>query len=134
MNINFSLDQKGSKRVEIKSTGREKQRITIILGIDLLNNVQIDPFIVLKGKTTRCLKNIDIKQNCNISYQINSWCTEQTFIEFLSKFPKDKKILLLFDGFRAHTTEKVKNFLQNKYPLINFEVLPPNSTSILQLC
>lgn len=132
MPINFTLDVKGTKRVEIKSTGREKERISVILGIDLLNNISTAPFIILKGKTERCLKNIDKNEDYNISFQKNSWCTSNHFINFLSKYPNNNKILLIFDNFRSHKTEDVNVFIQKNYPLVETVVLPPNTTSILQ--
>ena len=130
--IDFTLDIKGTKRVEIKSTGREKQRITVIIGIDLSNKIYIKPLIILKGKTKACLKNINKHTNYILSYQNNAWCTDDQFIIFLSQFPKNKKILLIFDNFRGHLTEKVKTFLKDKYPLIKINTLPANTTSILQ--
>lgn len=130
--INFTLDIKGTKRVEIITTGREKRRITVILGVDLLNMINIKPFIILEGKTKQCLKDVNKNGNYNLSYQKNSWCTDDQFIKFISTFPNDKKILLLFDNFKGHKTEKVNNFLQLEYPLITVKTLPPNTTSILQ--
>ena len=40
------------------ATGREKQSVTVILGVDMLNNIKMKPFIILKGKTKRCINNI----------------------------------------------------------------------------
>jgi len=57
------LDIKGKKRVEIKITGREKQRVIVILGVDLLNSINVKPLIILKGKTKRCINNILLKKN-----------------------------------------------------------------------
>jgi hypothetical protein len=48
--INFTLDLSGTKRVEIKTTGREKQRITVVLGVDLLNNIKMKSLIILKER------------------------------------------------------------------------------------
>jgi len=130
--INFTLASKGTKRVEIRTTGREKQRITAILGIDLLNNIKVKPFIIFKGTTTRCLKDIPLSQSYQLSYQTNSWCTDHQFITFLSSLPKDKKILLLYDNFRGHKTPTVTNFIETQLPLVDVLLLPPNTTSILQ--
>jgi len=130
--VNFTLDIKNTKRVEIITTGREKQRVTVVLGIDLLNKINIKPFIIIKGKTERCLKDIKINANCNLSYQNKSWCNEKQFIKFLSTFPNNKKILLLLDNCTSHKTQTVKLFLKNEYPLIEIQYLPPNTTSILQ--
>ena len=130
--INFTLDIKGTERVEIKTTGREKQRVTIILGIDLLNNIQMKPFIIFKGKTTRCLQDIPLMESYELSYQEKAWCSDYQFIKFLSSLPKDKKILLLYDNFRGHKTEDVTKFLKTHLPLVDILLLPPNTTSIMQ--
>lgn len=54
--INYTLEIGNKKRVEIISTGREQQRKTVILGIDLLKNITINPFIILKGKNKSMFK------------------------------------------------------------------------------
>ena len=130
--IEHTLDIKGTKRIEIKTTGREKQRISIVLGIDLLNKIKLPPLIILKGKTKRCINHIPLKNSYTLSYQKNAWCDEDQFIKFLSFLPKNKKILLLYDNFRAHKTKKVIDFLHNNYPLVDILLLPENTTSILQ--
>lgn len=98
--IDFTLDLKGKKCVEIITTVREKDRITIVLGVDLLNNIKMKPLIIFKGKTKRCLNNIPTNDAYNLSYQENAWCSENQFIQFLSSLPKNKKILLLCDKYR----------------------------------
>jgi hypothetical protein len=130
--INFTLDIKGTKRVDIKTTGREKQRVTIILGIDLFNNIQMKPFIIFKGTTEKCVEDIPLRVSYDISYQKNSWCTDDQFIKFLSSLPKDKKILLLYDNFRGHRTDKVNDFIEKNFPMIEILLLPSNTTPILQ--
>ncbi len=130
--IEYTLDIKGTKRVEIKTTGREKQRISIILGIDLLNKINMIPLIIFKGKTKRCINHIPLNDSYTLSYQENAWCDEDQFIKFLSSLPKNKKILLLYDNFKAHTTKKVIDYIHNEYPLIDVLLLPQNTTSILQ--
>ena len=130
--IERTLDVKGTKRVEIKTTGREKQRISIILGIDLLRKINMIPLIILKGKTKRCINHIPLKDSYTLSYQENAWCDEDQFIKFLSSLPKNKKILLLYDNFKAHITKKVIDYIHNEYPLIDVLLLPQNTTSILQ--
>ena len=106
------------------------QRVTIILGVDLLKNKKANPLAIFKGNTERSIKKINSK--CNKTYQRNAWCTETEFIEFISSLPKDKKILLICDNFKAHKTETVLKFLENEYPLLKIKYLPPNTTSILQ--
>jgi DDE superfamily endonuclease/Tc5 transposase DNA-binding domain/CENP-B N-terminal DNA-binding domain len=127
-----TLDTKGVKRVDIKTTGRDKQRITIVLGIDLLNNIKINPLLIFKGKTKRCLYNIPLSNSYELGYQQNSWCYEKQFINFLSFLPKDKKILLLYDNFKGHKTKAVNDYIKKELPLVKVLLLPPNTTSILQ--
>jgi hypothetical protein len=130
--INFTLDIKGTQRTYVKKSNFSKQRITIILGIDMMNNIKMKPFIIFKGKTERCLKNIPVGDEYILSYQKNSWCDENQFKKFIFVLPKDKKILLIYDNFRAHLTDDVKKFIKEKFPLIETITLPPNTTPILQ--
>jgi transposase-like protein len=130
--VDYTHDIKGTKRIEIISTGREKERITVALAVDIFNNICLKPYVILKGKTLRCLKKFTPNANYTLAYQKNAWCTEDNFIELLSQLPKDKKILLLLDNFSGHKTEKVMGFLKDNYPLVEIMLLPPNTTSILQ--
>ena len=130
--INFTLEVKSIKKVEIKTSGREKQRVSIILGIDVLNKIKLKPFIIFKGKTKRCINNILLNEQVELSYQEKAWCDENQFIKFLSFLPNDKKILLLYDNFKGHCTNTIINFLNKKLPLVKIIMLPPNTTSILQ--
>jgi DDE superfamily endonuclease/Tc5 transposase-like DNA-binding protein len=128
----FTLEIKGTNRVDIKTTGRERERITIILGIDFLNNIKMKPLLIFKGTTEKCLNNVPKSNSYNLGYQENAWCFEGQFINFLSFLPRDKKILLIYDNFGAHITEKVNTYIKKKLPLIEILLLPPNTTSILQ--
>ncbi len=130
--IDFTLDIKGNKRIEIKTTGREKQRVTSLLGVDYFSKIKMKPLIILKGKTKRCINNIPLNDDVNLTYQENAWCTEDQLIQFISYLPKDKKILLLYDNFRGHTTKKVLDFIKENLPLVEVIMLPPYTTSILQ--
>jgi hypothetical protein len=122
--INFTLDTKGTKRVEIKTTGREKQRVTIVLGVYLLNQVKIKPVIIFKGETIKCLENRPTNDSYDLSFQENSWYSDDQFIKFLSHLPKNKNILLLYDNFRGHKTEKVTKFIKDELPLAKKLLLP----------
>jgi DDE superfamily endonuclease len=130
--IDYTLDIKGTKRVEIKTTGREKQRITITLGIDMLNKISMKPLIILKGTTERCISNIPKSDEYELSYQKNAWGDDEQFIKFISFLPTDKKILLLCDNVSSHKTKKVNDYIKKKFPLIDILLLPPNTTSLLQ--
>lgn len=52
-----------------KNNRREKQRVTVVLGVDLLNNIRLKPLVIFKGKTHRCLNNIPKSDKYNLSYQ-----------------------------------------------------------------
>ena len=65
------------------------------------------PLIIFKGKTERSIQKLNLDQSYNITYQQNTWCSEIEFIEYISQLPKNKKILLFSDNFRAHQTKTV---------------------------
>jgi hypothetical protein len=89
-----------------------------MLVIDLLNNIKMKPFIISKGKTQRCLNGVPLSESYELSYQPNSWCTDDQFIRFISLLPKDKKILLLYDNLRGHKTKKVMDFMKTNLLLV----------------
>jgi hypothetical protein len=130
--ISHTLDVKGTKRVEIRTTGREKQRATTLMGIDKLKKIHMKPLIIFKGKTNKCIEKIPESDKYILAYQENAWCNEDIFIEFISQLPINTKILLIYDNFSAHVTDKVKKFMKETYPLIDIILLPPNTTPILQ--
>ena len=123
---------KGKKRVDIKSTGREKERITLILGIDYLNSIKMKPFIILKGTTKRTINNFLEEKDCILSYQKNGWCNDEQFINFLSLIPDNKNILLIVDNFSSHKCQNTLSTIKEKFKHINIRFLPPNTTPILQ--
>ncbi len=62
-----------------------------------------------------------------------NWSDTDQFIKFLSQLPKNNKILLLCDNSGSHNTELVKKYIDDNLPLVELMLLPPNTTSILQL-
>ena len=130
--IDYTLDIRATKRVQIKSTGREKERITVVLGIDYLNTTNVIPLIILKGGSEQSLNQVCTSDDYVLSFQKNSWCDEKQFVKFISLLPKNKKILLILDNFKGHKTEYVYKYINDNYPLIEMLSLPPNTTSILQ--
>ena len=94
-----TVERIGRKKVNIKTFGGEKMRISIILTI-LANGEKLPPFIVFKGKTGKTLENNlnSNNQHC-ISKQIfvkcqeNVWVTKAIFKFWLFKiwFPYANK-------------------------------------------
>ena len=115
-----TLARKGSKEVNLKTTGHEKNFKTSVLSInqDRKGNV---PFIKFKGRgTSRLKENKNLRERNDIlaMWSDNGWMNgaltslwlESIFTEEDTTLPA----LLIWDSFRAHTEpDLVKNTLKN---------------------
>lgn len=159
MNQNSTLDVAGQKVTGIFSTGANKQRCTLLIGIlsDGKSGSSLPPIIILKNsnapKTGRIFtfSNITKKQDKESIQMIknlvaqkkllllenksgwnNAYLMTNYIISFLasSLTPEVKeRTLLLLDNCSSHTEETVFNELSKKFSTLYF---PPDCTPILQ--
>jgi hypothetical protein len=132
MTTNLTVNQKGAKTVQIKTTGNEKNRFTCVLSV-LANGEKLLPMVIFKGK--RLPK--DLPRNIIVEMSEKGWMNEKLMQVWLNKVwyyrtggLLRKKNLLVLDSFEGHKTESVKNTYKelNCIPAI----IPGGLTSIVQ--
>ena len=139
---NKTIAKIGAKKVNIKSFGCDKLRISIILKI-LANGDKLAPLIVFKGKPgktleTRLSKHIHcINEKIFVKTQENSWVDKDIFKFWLhniwfkyNKLHSKKKSLLILDRATSHYYENISDdFKRNDG---NYVLIPPGLTRFLQ--
>uniref|UniRef100_A0A8C3IBY8 HTH CENPB-type domain-containing protein n=1 Tax=Chrysemys picta bellii TaxID=8478 RepID=A0A8C3IBY8_CHRPI len=124
----------GEKTVLIKTTGHEKIYFTVVLSC-LANGSKLPPVVIFKRKTLP--KNMKFPAGVIIRAHEKGWMDENGTIEWLEKvwnkrpgaFFK-KPAMLVWDMFRAHKTDEVKNVAKNMKTTL--AVIPGGLTSVLQ--
>ena len=84
-----TIDIKGKKNIEIVTYGKDKCRITAVLGVTA-SGYKLPPLLILKGKSGRikekkfktieCVKNKTIFIKC----QDKAWCTSEIFLYWIN--------------------------------------------------
>lgn len=136
---NYTVNEIGSRQVPIKTSGYEKQRVTVMLCITA-DGHKLPPYIIFKRKTIPKPKKGSSEAfppGVIIRAQTKGWMTEelmQDWLEYvwaqrpggLRKVPS----LLILDAFRGHLTESVKNKVKELGS--QMAVIPGGMTSQLQ--
>ena len=137
--LSDSLAKIGQKTITVKTTGKEKTRITALLTI-YANGEKLMPYIIFKAKKDSIINN-DLKKyikerkfNIITTTQNNAWIDEEIFINYietiLSKYKAGTKKLLIMDYCTAHCTDKIFETLKNKN--IDYIFIPKHMTPVLQ--
>lgn len=130
---NNTLDISGTKSVLIKSTGHEKERITVALAA-MANGKKLPPFVILKG--VRPPKASDIPKDVKVFMTSNGWMNEsaaESWIKTVWRKAYTGRKLLVWDAFRAHKTQIIKDLTSNKsVGDSDIAMIPGGCTSILQ--
>ena len=131
---NSTLHHKGEKTVIIRTTGHEKDKITVVLAA-MADGRKLPPVVILKGK--REPPACDIPRGVLVRMSPNGWVNEDIikwWVVQVWRRSADRK-LLVWDAFRAHRTEAVKELLSRRSEFgVNSDtaVIPGGCTSILQ--
>ena len=132
---NSTLHHNGEKTVIIRTTGHEKDKVTIVLAA-MANGRKLPPVVILKGK--REPPACDIPRGVLVRMSPNGWVNEEIIKWWVVQVWRSSadKNLLVCDAFRAHRTETVKELLSrcSEFGVNgNMAVIPGGCTSILQL-
>jgi len=129
-----TFDYRGQNEVTVTSTGHEKEKITVTLGA-YADGTKMSPLVHLTG--VRPLPRDDIPAGI-IVYMCGtgkkSWANEESILFWLRKLwgrNSARRRLLVWDAFRAHLTNPVKDFLRN-HCNTDMCVIPGGCTSRLQ--
>lgn len=128
-----TIEPKGSRTVQIRTTGHEKTHFTTVLTC-MADGTKLKPMVIFKRKTAPKEK---FPAGVVIHVHPKGWMDEEGIVLWLNQVWNSrpgallkKKSLLVWDQFRAHMTNKVKG----KCASINTTqaVIPGGLTSILQ--
>ena len=140
---NHTLHQCGAKSVPLIGKGKTKQ-ITGTFTVTK-SGVFLPMQLIYQGKTARCLpRDIEFPDGFIACYTENHWSNEEKVIQLLEEviFPfitskraehelaADQRALLIFDMFKAHTTEKVLDLIEENSCEVVF--VPANMTHLFQ--
>ncbi len=138
---NWTMEKKGSKRVEMTGVN-DKRQITAVLCGNMLGDL-LPLQIVYKGKTPRCHPRFQFPLDWDITHSIKHWSTEQTMLKYIDNivYPYIKSVrdslncnstaaLVIIDNFKGQITPACISLLEsyNIYTCL----LPPNTTDRLQ--
>jgi hypothetical protein len=128
-----TLHTKGSRTVLVKTTGHEKDKLTVALAA-MADGKKLPPLVILKG--VRPPKSEDIPSGIRVFMTSNGWINEQACKFWISKIWKQSsegRKLLVWDSFRAHKTPQVKNLVSCKEGgNSDVAMIPGGCTGILQ--
>lgn len=129
-----TVNQKGERTINIKTTGHEKSHFTVVLAC-CASGKKLTPMVIFKRKT---LPRETFPPNVVIDVNVKGWMNEAMMEKWLERcfvkrpdgFFKIHKALLVMDSMRAHITERIKNKLKfiNTVPI----VIPGGLTKMLQ--
>ena len=126
-----TIDTKGTSTVNIKMTGNEKNRFTVMLACTA-DGGKLPPFIIFKRKT---MPKEEFPPGVIVRNHEKGWMDEALTLDWIKsvwgKRPgADKKSLLVLDAFQGHKTDKTKRALKQKNTTL--AIIPGGMTSILQ--
>ncbi|KAM7298547.1 Pogo transposable element with KRAB domain [Ixodes scapularis] len=112
----FTVHEKGSRQVCVRTTGNEKTRVTVMLGCTA-DRRKLPPYVVFKRKTLP--KNEKFPRSVIVRCQDKGWMDETLVLDWvksvwcrrpgaLLSFPS----ILVLDAFRCHLVESVKRLLR----------------------
>lgn len=136
-----TLDIKGKKEIKIKTSGYEKERLSVVLACTA-NGVRFPPLIIFKGVPGKRIEN-DLSKNDLVKKkrlyafcQQNAWCTSDIFkiwikeiyLKYQNKIKS--KCLLILDQAPSHKTDEIIQFMYNNN--VEYKFIPAGLTSKLQ--
>ena len=116
-----SLVQKSQKSVTIRTSGSEKRHVTVVLTV-AADGFMLPPMIIFWGKTNQTIKDIEALEGFVIVTQEKAWMNEslifiwfdQAWKSYAEKKQKEldfNRSLMVYDAFKAHTTDDLKAIL-----------------------
>lgn len=128
---NRTINSTGEKTVKIRTTGNEKNRVTVVLAC-CGDGSKLKPMVIFKRKTVPKINN---KHGVVVSAQEKGWMDTEQMKVWIDKvwrwqFGGLRKSLLVYDAFEAHVTDRVKALFKRERT--DLAVIPGGLTSILQ--
>ena len=130
---NRTINHTGEKTIKIRTTGNEKNRVTVVLAC-AGDGSKLKPMVIFKRKTVPKVAN---KHGVVIAAQEKGWMDTEGMKTWVQKVWRARRgglgrrrSLLVYDAFEAHVTESVKAAFVRENT--NLAVIPGGLTSILQ--
>ena len=130
---NHTVNNTGEKTIKIRTTGNEKNRVTVVLA-GCGNGLKLKPMLIFKRKT---IPKINNKHGVVVSAQEKGWMDSEQMKVWIEKVWHAqigglgrRKNLLVYDSFEAHMTDTVKASF--KCENTELAVIPGSLTSLLQ--
>lgn len=135
----WTMDKRGSKRVEIKGVNDKRQITAVFCGSLTGDFLPIQ--LIYKGKTKRCHPKFKFPPDWHVTHSPKHWSTEETMVQYIEEIivpyveqqremVGDKPALAIMDNFKGQVTTKINNLLEANN--IHVCLLPPNTTDVLQ--
>ena len=125
---NRTLEFSGSQTVPVKSCGAEKRSFTVVLAV-ATDGAKVPPKVIFKG--IRTLRDLVVPHPLRVSFRKKGWMDEQGIREWIRQsLPRAECSLLVWDSFRAHLTDSVKDDLKQRN--IDVAVIPGGLTPVVQ--
>lgn len=136
----WTMEQVGSKRVEISGVNDKRQITAIFCGSLAGDFLPIQ--LIYQGKTARCHPKFTFPPDWDITHSPKHWSTEETMVQYIENiivpyvqrlredFGDDQSALVIMDNFKGQTTTTINNLLETNN--INVCLLPANTTDLLQ--
>ena len=136
----WTMEQVGSKRVEITGVNDKRQITAIFCGSLTGDFLPIQ--LIYQGKTARCHPKFTFPSDWDITHSPKHWSTEETMVQYIENiiipyvqrlredFGDNQSALVIMDNFKGQITSKINNLLETNN--INVCLLPANTTDLLQ--
>ena len=135
----WTMDKRGSKRVEIKGVNDKRQITAVFCGSLTGDFLPIQ--VIYKGKTNRCHPKFAFPSDWHVTHSPKHWSTEETMVQYIEhiiipyvekqrEMLGDKPALVIMDNFKGQVTTKINDLLEANN--IHVCLLPPNTTDTLQ--
>lgn len=125
-----TIETVGVKSVPLKTTGHEKERVTVCLTA-MADGRKLPPLLIFKGKRMpNELKNVT---GAVIELSPNGWMNEQVTGAWLTRVWGTlafSRRFLVWDSFRCHASEKTKEAVKKTRTMMG--VIPGGCTKLLQ--
>ena len=134
----WTMDQRGSKRVEMTGVDDKRQITAVFCGS--LTGDFLPVQLIYKGKTPRCHPKFKFPSGWHVTHSPKHWSNEETMIQYIEHIilpyldsvrqTESAPALVIMDNFKGQITAKINCILEENN--VHVCLLPPNTTDLLQ--
>ena len=147
----YVLAPKGARRVGGNLESNEKSGFTLMVGAELNSSSLVAPFVVFDGTKKKSAKNLTQTswwkyrnwksdapgRTATVTFHPKHWFDEDITIEYLEHLLElypGKKIGVIWDACRAHSTPLVLSFIEENKDRLVCVGIDGGLTSVIQVC